>query len=140
MLDILINWNRWGKNPLESGHKRDITERAFEMMELPEVVVLTGLRRSGKTTILYQLMDELEKNGVPQNAMIYINFEDPGFSGHLSPTLLDEVYRIYREEVYPTGKAFLFFDEIQVVPEWERWVTARNETENIKIVVSGSSA
>src|SRR3990167_9676738 len=137
MLDILINWNRWGKNPLESGHRRDITDRAFEMMELPEVVVLTGLRRSGKTTILYQLMDELEKNGVPQKAMMYINFEDPGFSGHLSPTLLDDAYRIYREEVYQMGKAYLFFDEIQVVPEWERWVTARNETENVIIVVSG---
>lgn len=140
MLDILIHWNRWGKNPLESGHRRTITDRVMEMVELPEAIVLTGLRRSGKTTILYQVMDELEQKGIPQKAMFYLNFEDPGFSGHLSPHLLDEVYRIYREEVYPTGKAFLFLDEIQVVPEWERWVTARNETENIKIFVSGSSA
>lgn len=107
---------------------------------MPEAIVLTGLRRSGKTTILYQVMDELEKNGVPQKAMLFINFEDPGFSGHLTPHLLDEVYRIYREEVYPTGKAYLFFDEVQVVPEWERWVTARNETEEAKIIVTGSSA
>ncbi len=110
------------------------------MLELPEAIVLTGLRHSGKTTILYQVMDELEQQGIPQKAMFYVNFEDPGFSGHLTPHLLDEVYRIYREEVYPTGKAFLFFDEVQVIPEWERWVTARNETENVKIFLSGSSA
>lgn len=58
----------------------------------------------------------------------------------LTPQLLDKLYRIYREEVYPEGKAYIFLDEIQVVPEWERWVSSRNETENIKIWITGSSA
>ncbi len=140
MLDILINWNRWGANPLDSGYKRTGTQQVVDLLELPEAIVLTGIRRSGKTTILYQVMDALERRGIPQKAMLYVNFEDPSFSNQLTPALLDQVYRIYREEVYPDGKAFLFFDEVQVVPEWERWVTARNETENIKILVSGSSA
>ncbi len=140
MLDILISWNRWGSNELASGYRRDITDRAIELLELPETVVLTGLRRSGKTTVLYQVMDHLEQSGIPQKAMLYVNFEDPGLSNYLKPDLLDQIYRTYREEVYPTGKVFLFLDEIQVVPEWERWVSTRNETEDVKIFISGSSA
>lgn len=140
MLDVLRNWNRWGENPLPSGVVREVTSHVVQLLDIPEVLTLVGMRRAGKSTVMFQLMDHLEAQGLPQHAMLHVNFEDPGFSNHMTPSLLDEIYRIYREEVYPEGKAYLFLDEIQVVPEWERWVRARNETENIKIIVSGSSA
>jgi predicted AAA+ superfamily ATPase len=54
--------------------------------------------------------------------------------------LLDELYRTYRERVYPQGRATLFLDEIQRVPEWERWVRTRTETEDIKVFLTGSSS
>ncbi len=140
MLDILLNWNRWGTNPLHPGHRRTVLDKLCKLISAPEIIVLTGMRRSGKSTILYQMMSFLEEQNIPKEAMLYVNFEDPGFSNHLTPQLLDKIYRVYREEVFPEGKAYIFLDEIQVVPEWERWVSTRNETENIKIWVSGSSA
>lgn len=140
MLDILLNWNRWGNNPLTPGCTRAILDKICSFIDAPEAITLIGMRRSGKSTTLYQIMSLLEKQGIPQKNMLYINFEDPGFSNHLTPKLLDKIYRIYREEVCPEGKAYIFLDEIQIVPEWERWVRTRNETENIKIFITGSSS
>ncbi len=139
-IDTLLKWNRWGSNALESGRKREVTADIVYFMHTEEVVTLTGLRRSGKSTILYQIMDSLEGEGVAQKAMLHVNFEEPALAPFLTLELLDILYQIYRSQVYPTGKAYLFFDEIQNVPEWERWVRARNETENIKIFITGSSS
>jgi uncharacterized protein len=139
-IDPLLKWNRWGSNLLESGRKRQVTAAIIPFLHTEEIVTLTGLRRAGKSTVLYQIMDLLEGEGIAQKAMLHINFEEPGLSPHLTIELLDSLYEIYRSQVYPSGKAYLFLDEIQNVPEWERWARARNETENIKIFITGSSS
>lgn len=140
MLSALNQWNRWGSAKLKSGTSREITSHITLFVNTPEIITLTGMRRSGKTTILYQLMDYLEGEGVPKEAMLHMNFEEPGLGPELGIALLDEIYRSYRTEIYPKGKAYIFFDEIQNVPAWERWVRARNESEDIKIFITGSSA
>jgi len=140
MLSILTQWNRWGNAALNSGYPRETTEKILPFIDTPEIVTLTGLRRAGKTTILYQLMDHMADQGIPTEAMLHMNFEEPGLAPKLKLELLDELYQCYRNEVYPKGKAWLFFDEIQNIPEWERWVRARNESEDIKIFITGSSA
>ncbi len=140
MLEILNRWNRWGSAKLAGGFRREITQEICPFIDTKEVVALVGLRRAGKTTILYQVMDELESRGLPKQAMLHMNFEEPAISPGLSIEHLDELYRTYREELYPSGRAYLFFDEIQNVPAWEKWVRARNESEDIKIFITGSSA
>ena len=140
VLEILSQWNRWGSAALKSGHSRHVISDIEPFIDTKEVVALVGLRRAGKTTVLYQIMDKLESRGISINAMLHMNFEEPAISVNLSVATLDQLYRTYREEVYPTGKAYLFFDEIQNVPNWEKWVRARNENEDIKIFITGSSA
>ena len=140
MLSIINQWNRWGSAKLSPGYPREIVNTILPFLDTSEIVALVGLRRAGKSTILYQLMDQLEKQGVPASAMLHMNFEEPSIAPQLSLALLDDMYRTYREQVYPVGKAYIFFDEIQNVPDWERWVRARNETEDIKIFITGSSA
>lgn len=139
LIDILLRWNRWGTHPLEAGHPRQVTQKLLPFLHTEDVIVLTGMRRAGKSTVLYQIMDQLESQQIDQKAMLHINFEDPAFAPYLELKLLDELYDIYRSQIYPQGKAYLFLDEIQNIPEWERWVRARNETENIKIFITGSS-
>jgi predicted AAA+ superfamily ATPase len=117
-----------------------MTARIFPYLHTSEILVLVGPRRSGKSTILYQLMDALEKEGIPQQAMLHINFEEPKLIPFLTLSGIDALYETYREHVFPEGKAFLFLDEIQNVPEWERWLRARSQTEDVKIFVTGSSA
>ena len=140
MLEILNQWNRWGAAQLKSGYAREITTKITPFINTNEIVALIGLRRAGKTTVLYQIMDTLESTGTPRQAMLHMNFEEPAIAPKLSLEVLDQIYRTYREEIYPAGKAYLFFDEIQNVPHWEKWVRARNESEDIKIFITGSSA
>jgi uncharacterized protein len=140
VLEVLNQWNRWGRARLSSGHKRDITRKIYPFVDTKEVVALVGLRRAGKTTVLYQLMDYLESKHISEESMLHMNFEEPALAPTLGLPLLDEIYNLYREEVFPTGKAYLFFDEIQNVPGWEKWVRARNESEDVKIFITGSSA
>jgi len=102
--------------------------------------VLVGPRRAGKTTVLFQVMDALKITGVKPEAMLHVNFEEPAFSPKLGIALLEEIYNSYRENIFPEGKAYLFLDEIQNIDQWEHWVRARNDTENIKIFITGSSS
>ena len=140
MLDILQKWNRWGTNPLNSGRIRKVTQRIVAYTETKEIIVLVGPRRAGKSTILYQVMDALEAQGILDKAMLHLNFEEPKLIPFLNLDGLDAIYEAYREHVFPQGKAYLFLDEIQNIPQWERWVRARSNTENIKIFITGSSA
>lgn len=140
MLRILEKWNRWGSNSLNSRLLRINTAEILPYLHTEEIITLIGPRRAGKSTILYQLMDALQAEGVHQKAIFHMNFEEPGLSSKLNTKMLDELYECYREHIFPEGKAYLFLDEIQNIDQWERWVRARNETENVKIFITGSSA
>lgn len=140
MLDVLSRWNRWGQAKLLGGKKRQIIDFLHPYFETPEVIALIGPRRAGKTTVLFQLMDTLETAGVSPKAMLHMNFEEPALYPDLNIKLLDKLYQSYRENIFPEGKAYLFFDEVQNIPEWERWIRARNESENIKCFITGSSS
>ena len=140
LLDTLARWNRWGASPLGGGSPRRVTQRILPFLEGPEVLTLVGPRRAGKTTVMFQILDELEKAGVDREACLHINLEEPALAPDLNLDLLERLYRRFRVELRPKGKVYLFLDEIQRVEGWERWVRARNESEDVKIFLTGSSA
>lgn len=145
MIDLLSRWNRWGAARLAPGHLRDVTARVQPFLDTPEVVALVGPRRAGKSTVLFQVMDLLEARGVPPAAMLHLNLEEPALSTDeltkdAGLALLERGYETWRHEVYPKGRGYVFLDEVQRVPGWERWVRARNEREDIKVFVTGSSS
>jgi len=140
LYDYLERWNLWGAWQLPPSVKREDTDEICRYIDTEEVIVLIGPRRAGKSTILYQVMNKLLEDGIASKAILHINFEEPGLSPHLDTTLLDELYNLYRAKIFPKGKAFIFLDEIQNAPEWERWVRARNDLEDIKIFITGSSS
>ena len=140
MLEVLARWNRWGSARLDPGHRREVTAQLGPFIATKDVVALVGPRRAGKTTVLFQVMEQLARDGVAPTAMLHVNLEDPAFAPERGPDLLERLYRTYREEVHPDGKAWLFLDEVQRVPEWERWVRMRCETDDVKVFVTGSSS
>ncbi|MEK7865744.1 MAG: ATP-binding protein [Planctomycetota bacterium] len=140
MLDALARWNRWGTARLDPGIPRDVLSEVRPFLQTRDVVALIGPRRAGKTTVLFQTMDALAAKGVSPQAMLHVNLEEPGFAGMLGIGLLDRLYEAYRVSIHPRGRSYLFLDEVQRIPEWERWVRARTETEDLKVYVTGSSA
>jgi len=106
-----------------------------------KVHAVIGMRRAGKTTFLRQLQAERREMLPPERA-VYLSFDDDRLaeldSGQLS-LLLEEYYRRYpnlrdRETVY------WYLDEVQLVEGWDRFVRRVSDTEQVELVISGSSA
>jgi predicted AAA+ superfamily ATPase len=105
-----------------------------------KVISLIGVRRSGKTFFLHSLINKLRQNIDPRN-ILYINFEDDRLYP-LALKDLDDLVEAYFE-LYPEKrdeKVYLFLDEVQNVPQWERFVRRIYDTLNLQIFVTGSSS
>lgn len=108
--------------------------RPFYDSEL--IKVLIGLRRSGKSVILQQIMDELIENGIDASQIIYINFEDFQYS---FITGAEQLYQYIRDQRKNEKKYYMFFDEIQMVNEFERVINSFRATWDVSIFITGSN-
>ena len=109
--------------------------------DLDKAISLVGVRRSGKTFILFSIIKQLKKNGIDSKNILYINFEDD----RLYPLSLSDLNILLETyyELFPQNKKekiYVFFDEIQNVPGWEMFVRRVLDTENCRIFITGSSA
>jgi len=118
--------------------EREELKPAKKYMDYKEVTTISGIRRSGKTYLMYLLMKHLIDNKVPEENIFYINFEDERLI-FLETKDLESIYQTLLEHSTGKGKIYLFLDEIQNISGWEKWI-ARMYEKNIKFVVSGSNA
>ncbi len=144
METILKQWNPWwqeGKVPFDKMRfaRELILSKLLKLISAKEILVLSGVRRSGKSTLMYQMIDALIKSGVLPKNIVYFNFDEP--IKHKDTELLEKVYNIFLEINNPKGRKYVFFDEIQNVKAWEQWFKKYYDLlgENIKFVVSGSN-
>ncbi|MEW6219751.1 MAG: ATP-binding protein [Thermodesulfobacteriota bacterium] len=141
LLEILASHNQfWTAGRIDAGVERAALARCLEQIETKEVVVLKGIRRCGKSTLLAQILAALLARGIAPRQLLRLNLEEPLLVTAASIELLERIYRTWRERVCPTGRGYIFLDEVQNIPGWEHWVRGRSETEDIKVFVTGSSA
>ena len=142
LIEILAPFNFWRANPFTGIVRPRYINELERFSSTGQVIVVTGVRRSGKTTILVQFIHHLIENGtVPKSQTLYVNFEDPRLPIEDGPALLDKICNAHRTFVDPEGLRYLVLDEVQRLPEWERWVRIQMETRpDMRIIVSGSSA
>jgi len=104
-----------------------------------KIVTVVGVRRSGKTYLLYQAIRELRERVNPEN-VVYINFDDERLDFRKEElNLILEAYR----ELYPEkdlSEVYFFFDEVQNVEGWEKFVKRVYETETKNLFITGSSS
>lgn len=110
-------------------------ERPFVLEEHANYVFV-GLRRSGKSHLMYQQIHRLIKNGHTIDEILYINFEDDRLTGLLLEDL--DTIKLSYEELYPSRPIF-FLDEIQIIPQWEKFVRRLADT-GYRVYVTGSNA
>ena len=119
-----------------------VTQRDARLPAIPgKVHAVVGMRRAGKTTFLRQLQTEARQSLPPERA-VYLSFDDDRLAdidAEQLSLLIEEYYRRY-PELRGKEKVHWFFDEIQLVPGWDRLVRRLLDTEQVEIVVSGSSA
>ena len=120
--------------------RREIQDRIESFLKYKEVVMITGTRRGGKSSLMKLICDDLiKKYKVPASNILYLNFEDERFIEFNSGDFA-KIYELYLQINKPIGRKYFFLDEIQNVPGWERWVNRLYENENIKIFITGSNA
>ncbi|MBC2694127.1 MAG: ATP-binding protein [Desulfobacteraceae bacterium] len=110
------------------------------LIEKKEVLVISGVRRCGKSSLMRILVHELiHQKEVPIANVLYFNFEDERLV-EFTYRDFETLYESYLELNNPKGKKYLFFDEIQNIHYWEKWINRLYEFEEVKIFITGSSA
>ncbi len=131
-------WNPWWAQKMSSsltGIRRDITQDIIKSLSTPHIKDIIGVRRCGKTTILYQVAEHLASGGVRAKDIVFLNFDDPSINAPSFPDLQREIFKINPDTSH------IFLDEIQQKSGWERWVRTLYDTKKFqKIFISGSSA
>ena len=101
------------------------------------IKVVTGIRRCGKTTLLEIFRDILVQKGIPQQNIISVNFEDistPTF------TTYREAWKFIHAQMKGSGKHYIFLDEVQIVPDFERLVDGIFARKDCDVYITGSNS
>lgn len=110
--------------------ERDLVDKSY--LTSQQVIIISGVRRCGKSSLLFLIKQEMKLN---EKEYCYFNFDDERIIPDTS--LLEDIFNLHIE-IY--GKEpVLFFDEIQNIPKWEKFINRKHEN-GIKIFVTGSNA
>ena len=101
------------------------------------IKIIYGLRRSGKSVILTQIIDELKSLGIDENHIIYINFESLDYSEINSAKKLDTYIKKIASD---KEKYYIFLDEIQRVSDFEKGINSLRITGQYSIFITGSNS
>ncbi|BCS91098.1 MAG: hypothetical protein ARM1_0555 [Candidatus Micrarchaeota archaeon] len=138
-LRLLNSWWTSGKvkSELVKPYRRPVFSEVYDLLEnYKEVIILTGLRRVGKTTIMYQIIDELLKKVKP-TSIIYFTFD----YGNADITAVLDAYQQLTNIDWKEEKIYLFLDEVQKLKSWSQQVKILYDAfPNIRFVLSGSAS
>jgi len=111
-------------------------------MKAREVLLLLGARRTGKSTLVYQIIKNLLNNKTPPEAILFINLDEPLFqSKSKDPVYLTEIIEYYLASKKSVSTLYLFIDEIQNHDYWVQTIKTLYDTrKNIKIILTGSTS
>jgi len=137
----LQNFNPWWRDGKISsefiGRKRKIFSEVIKYMDRRQIVLFTGLRRVGKTTLMYQIIDELLGKGVNPFNILYFSFDEIRYG-------LENIIKQYETDVLREDiskkKVFILLDEIQKLEGWPSKVKLLYDANpKLKIFLTGSA-
>lgn len=150
LFNLATTQNPWwedSKNlpPEQNWPKREAFFTTQKELDLPLMTLLTGLRRTGKTTILRQLIVNLIKQGQNPKRILYFSFEQE--PSPTSTEILETLLEIYLAQVLKRKTSqvkmpvFIFLDEIQFVEQWQNILKRYYDlNKNFKFILSGSAS
>jgi predicted AAA+ superfamily ATPase len=120
--------------------RRTVQKTTTNYIKSREIVLITGVRRSGKSSLMKLVADDITSEyKLPASNILYLNFEDERFLDFNFKDF-ESLYEIFLEIEKPNGKKFFFLDEIQNIKGWEKWVNRLYEYEDVKVFITGSNA
>ncbi len=117
--------------------RKEYLERLIQWKDEQVIKVVTGIRRCGKSTLLLQYQNWLKKNGVSDRQIVTVNFEE------LEYEELQDYHKLYnylKERLIEGERTYIFLDEIQKVPSYEKVIDSLYVKPNVDIYITGSNA
>jgi predicted AAA+ superfamily ATPase len=140
IIEILNEWNYWDREVPPTIRREKYDKKIAQYIEKDEVLVIKGVRRCGKSTLMLGQIRALHQRGIPKNEILFVNLEDPRFINHLSLELFELIKESYLEYLNPKGKPYIFLDEVQTIPNWEKWVNKEVELKQSFMTITGSNS
>ncbi|MGB2841177.1 MAG: ATP-binding protein [Halobacteriota archaeon] len=139
ILRILLDWNYWGDYEDESIERGGYIKELNRLLKTGEIVVIKGVRRSGKSTLILQFVKKLVEEGLKEENTLVVNFEDPRFK-NLGLELLDKIYETYKDELQVEDEHLVVLDEVQEIEGWEKFARYLQEAKRGQVLITGSSS
>lgn len=144
ILSILMNYNQWWQSGIvPKGFLKDFKRsgyyscRKILKSDLRRIVVMSGARRTGKTTIIYQTINDLLAEGVKPQNILFFTFDHPV----IRAAGIDQVLSIYKENISNDEEFYLFVDEIQFDKDWTHYLKmAYDMHPSMRAVATGSAS
>ncbi|GHU59156.1 ATPase [Bacteroidia bacterium] len=138
----LLRLNRhWEGQKYTSLHERDLVGNLKKKKDLPHIQVLTGIRRSGKSTIFQLMINDLIDAGTNPKEILLLNMDEPFFASLWANAA--GLYQVVEaaEKLTAVKVKYLFLDEIQQVKDWELFAKGAYDTQCFsKIYITGSNS
>jgi predicted AAA+ superfamily ATPase len=141
--ELLVLLNEWwktgnvAKDRLQE-YKRESFEEIKELLSYRQITIISGLRRVGKSTIMFQLIDFLLKHkGIDPKQIVYFSYDEKKYE------IVDilEAFQAITETNWKEKKIYVFLDEIQKLKDWSSKIKLIYDNfPNIKFVISGSAS
>jgi predicted AAA+ superfamily ATPase len=118
-------------------YRKEYLEKLNSYKDEDLIKVVSGLRRSGKSTLLELFREEIMQSGIKNEQIQFVNFELP--ENYLNKTW-DEIYFGIKEKLIPGMPNYVFLDEVQNIPQFEKLVDGLFATEKVDVYITGSNA
>ena len=144
ILKVLTAFNPWWKAgtmrpEFSKTYKRFAFYEALKILShasIRRTVILTGTRRVGKTTIQYQIIENLIAGGVKPQQIVFISLDHP----LLKLCKLNEILDCYHANIYGEEDCYYFLDEVQYAADWDQWVKTIYDTKPLSHMLATGSA
>ena len=137
---ILVMQNKHWNGKYSGLHNRTVLSKLLDNINLKQIEIIQGIRRSGKSTIFKLIINQLIKNCNPKE-ILYVNLDDPIFINYSKDA--GNLYKLLEisEKLTNCKPRYLFLDEIQNIDNWEKFVKSIYDNEVVqKIFITGSNS
>jgi hypothetical protein len=132
-----MHYNRNKKEAVALVQRTEYLEKLIQWKDEQVIKVVTGIRRCGKSTLLAQFQSYLQRNGVSDAQIVSVNFEELEYEDFLD---YKKLYAYLKEHLVQGKTTYIFLDEIQKVPAFEKVVDSLYVKPNVDLYITGSNA
>ncbi len=138
---VLVEQNpHWEHKGKEIGIIREKLKHLLQYIGKKHVLIITGVRRCGKSYLMRQIQKEVLQTENPKN-IFFLNLENPYFDEYREKVIyLEKIFDEYLSLTQANPPFFVFFDEVQFFHNWQVFVKSKYEIGNTKFFLTGSNA